>query len=218
MADLRRLRPLERGQFLFDQCRRGAFASRLNAREQVALQAFLVGDEPFEIGIVRVGFGDQVEQVERAARSGRQVGGDGRDDAARRACDHENGAPVQRQCRGCHRRRAASRRPTVQRCRRLVADLDGTGIAQRFVDQEVGDFRGRAVALEVDGFDERVRPLAFVGFGEAGDGAAERRRWRRPRRSRAARRAALPRRGTFRRRRSGHTGCAWSRTATSHAG
>ena len=41
----RGMRPLERRQFLFDQRRSGALAARLDAREQIALQAVLVGDE-----------------------------------------------------------------------------------------------------------------------------------------------------------------------------
>ena len=65
------------------------------------------------------------------------------------------------------------RRPTVQRCAVLVADLDCAGIAQGFRDQQLGDFRGVAFGLEIDGFDEGVGALAFVGLGEAGNGSAQ---------------------------------------------
>ena len=57
----------------------------------------------------------------------------------------------------------------------LIADLDRAGIAQGFVDQQLGDLRRRRPGFEVDGLHQRVRPLAFVGLGEAGDGAAQRR-------------------------------------------
>ena len=55
-----------------------------------------------------------------------------------------------------------------------VSDLDGTGIAQRLVNQEVSDFRGFAIGLEIYCFDECFWPLALVGFSKAGDGASER--------------------------------------------
>ena len=56
----------------------------------------------------------------------------------------------------------------------LVADLDRAGIAQRFLDEELGDFRWLAVGFEIDRFDQSFRPLALVGLGEAGDRAAQR--------------------------------------------
>ena len=169
------MRPFERGQFLLDQRRRGALAARLHAREQVALQAVLVGDEALEVGIVRVGLRREVEQVERAAGGRREVGGDGRDDAARRAGDQEDGVLVQRQ-------------PGPAVDDGLFLETDGP--AQAVLDSRSRPRRGRAASpsirssaisdgvasrLEVDGLDERIRPLALVGLGEAGDRAAQRR-------------------------------------------
>ena len=160
------LRALQRGQFLFDQRRRGALAARLDAREQIALQAVLVADEALEVGIVRIGLRHQIEQVERAAGSGRQIGGDGRDDTSRRAGDQEHGVLVQRQAGlavGCGLFLQADR-PALPV---LVADLDRAGIAQGFLDEEFGDFRRRCARFEIDRLDQGVRPLALVGLGEA---------------------------------------------------
>ena len=58
----------------------------------------------------------------------------------------------------------------------LVADLDRAGIAQGFLDQDFGDFRRLAFRFEIDRFDQSVRPLPLVRFGEARDRAAQRRR------------------------------------------
>ena len=141
IARLRGLRPFERSQFFLDQRRRGTFAARLDAREQIALQAVFVGDEPLEVGIVRIGLGHQVEQVEGAAGCRGQVGRDRRDDAAGRAGDHENAVLGRASARVVRRRRLLFETdgPALVAG---VSDLDGTGIAQRLVDQEVSDFRG----------------------------------------------------------------------------
>ncbi len=107
-------------------------AARLNARKQIALQAFFVGGEALEVGIRRVGLRHQVEQIEDAAGCGCQIGGDGGDDAARRAGDHEDAALVESQARLAIGRRLflQSDRPAQAV---LVADLDCAGIAQCFL-------------------------------------------------------------------------------------
>ena len=53
-----------------------------------------------------------------------------------------------------------------------VADLDGAGVAQRLLDERVGERGGLARGGEVDGLDQGVRPLAAQRLREAGDGAA----------------------------------------------
>ena len=99
-----------------------------------------------EIGIVRIGLRREVEQVERAAGSGGQIGRDRRDDAARRAGDQEDGVACPASAGlavGC----GLFLEPDRPAQAVLVADLDRAGIAQRFVDQEFGDFRrGRGPA------------------------------------------------------------------------
>ena len=93
----RSLRAFQRCQFLFHQRRRGPLAARLDAREQIALQTVFVGGEALEVGVVGIGLGHQIEQIEGAAGSGRQVGGDGGDNASRRTGDEEYGVRFQRQ-------------------------------------------------------------------------------------------------------------------------
>ena len=168
------LRSLQGGQLLFDQRRRGALAARLDAREQIALQAVFVGHEALEVGIRRIRLGHQIEQVERAAGSGRQIGGDGRDDASCRAGDQKDGVLVQSQAGlavGCGLF-LQSNRPALPF---LVADLDCAGIAQSLLDEDVGDLRRLSFRFEIDRLDESVHPLALVGFGEARHRAAQRR-------------------------------------------
>src|SRR5271165_778081 len=81
------LRALQRCQLLLHQRRSGPLAARLYAREEIALQAVFVIDEALQVGAARVGFRDQIEQVERTAGSGCQIGGNGGDDTAGRARD-----------------------------------------------------------------------------------------------------------------------------------
>ena len=60
-------RSLEEGQFALDQSGCCSFAARRDALGQVALETIAIGDRPRQIGIGRVGFGDEVEEMERAA-------------------------------------------------------------------------------------------------------------------------------------------------------
>ena len=132
---LRRLRPLQSRQFLFHQRRSGSLAARLDAREQIALEAFFVAHEALEVGIIRIRLRHQIEQVERAAGSGCQIGGNGRDDASRSARDQENAVSDPASGRAGRRRGLflQSDRPAQAI---LVADLDCAGIAQRFLDEK----------------------------------------------------------------------------------
>ena len=109
------LRPLQRRQFFFHQRRRGPLAARLDAREQIALQAFFVADEALEVGIVRIGLRHQIEQIEGAAGCGRQIGGDGRDDASRCAGDQEDACSRSSVRPGWPSAAGCSCKPTVQR-------------------------------------------------------------------------------------------------------
>ncbi len=63
----------------------------LDALEEFALEPVRVGREAFQIGILRIRLRGQIQQVEGAARGRRQIGDDGRDDAAGRAGDQKDG-------------------------------------------------------------------------------------------------------------------------------
>ena len=156
MAAARSLRPLQGREFLFHQRRRRSLAACLNAGEQIALEAFFVAHEALEVGIVGIRLRHQIEQVEGAAGSGCQVGGDGRDDAASRAGDQEDGVLIQRQA-GLAVGGGLFLQPDGPAQSVLVADLDCAGIAQGFLDQEFGDFRWLAFSFEIDRFDESLR-------------------------------------------------------------
>ena len=129
-------------------------------------------DEALEVGILRIRLRHQIEQVERAAGSGRQVGGDGRNDASRRAGDQEDGVLVQRQT-GLAIGGGLFLQPDRPAQSVLVADLDCAGIAQGFLDQDARRLPMRLRSrFEVDRFDQGVRALPLIGFGEARDRAA----------------------------------------------
>ena len=55
----------------------------------------------------------------------------------------------------------------------LVANLDCSRIALRFLHQKFRDFLRTALKLEIDCFHESVQTLPLVGFREARDGAAQ---------------------------------------------
>ena len=83
-------------QLLLDEGGRGPLALRLEALEDVVLQAVLVRREAREVGVVAVGLGEEVEEVEGAAGGGGEVGGDGRDDAPGGAGDDEDAVLAER--------------------------------------------------------------------------------------------------------------------------
>src|SRR5581483_11290200 len=118
--------------------------------------------------------GYEIEQVERAARCGRQIGGDGGDDASRCTGDHKHRLLVQLQAGlpVCRRFFAQTDGPALTS---LVADLNRAGIAQSFLDQEVSDFLRLAIRLEINCLDESIRALALICLGEANDCSTERR-------------------------------------------
>ena len=112
--------------------------------------------------------------MERAAVRGGQIGGDRRDDAAGGAGDDEHRVGSQNGFLRVGERpvgQAHTPAPAVG-----VADLHATGIAQRLVDQHVGQRRRLPADGEVDGLDERVGALPLVRLGEPGDRAAQRAR------------------------------------------
>ena len=184
----------------------------LDAREQIALEAVLVGHEALEIGILRIGLGHQIEQVERASGGGRQIGGDGRHDTSGRTGDKKDGVAVQGET-GL----AIGSGLFLQTYRPaqtfFVADFDCAGIAQGFVDQDVGDLRRLSFRFKVDRFDQSVRSLSLIRFGEAHHRATQRRGRCRRRRSRAVHPAASPTRGMCPAPQPARTECAWWHTA-----
>ena len=122
------MRALERRQLTLDQRRRGAFAARFDALEEVALQIFPVGDEALDVRVLRIGLRNLVEQVERATGCGSKIGDDGGDDAAGGAGDDEHAVAGEREA-AC----AVDRRLLLQAdappLPGFVANLDHAGIA-----------------------------------------------------------------------------------------
>src|SRR5262249_29269724 len=78
---------LQGGEFFFYQRRCRSLTACLNASEQVALEVIFIVDKAFEVGILRVGLGDQIKQIKSTAGRGSQVSGNGRNDAPRGARD-----------------------------------------------------------------------------------------------------------------------------------
>ena len=170
---LRCMRPLQTRQFLFHQRRSGALAARFDALEQIALESVFVAHEPSEVRIVGIGFRNQIQQVERAARCGRQIGGDGRHDTSRRSGDHEDAVLVER-----HSvidlgewLFPQSHCPTQAI---LVANFDCAVVAQSFLEHGDGNFRRTPSGLEIDRLHVNFRTLALVGLGEADNRSAQR--------------------------------------------
>ncbi len=67
----------------------------LNACEQVAFEILFVVYESLEVGIVGIRLRHQIEQVERSAGCGCQIGGDRRDDASGCARDQKDAVLVE---------------------------------------------------------------------------------------------------------------------------
>ena len=170
---LRCLCPLQRRQFLFHQRRSGALAARFDALEQIALESVFVAHEASEVRIVGIGFRNQIQQVERAARCGSQVGSDGRHDTSRRAGDQKDAVLVERQTvlapgEGLF---LQSHCPTQAI---LVANFDCAVVAQGLLEHDDGNFRRTSSGLEIDRLDVNFRTLALVGLGEADNRSAQR--------------------------------------------
>ena len=168
----RRAAALEARQLALDELGRGTLARRAHALGELALEGVSVAGVAREIGVAGVGLGHQVEQVE-GAPGRREVGRDRRDDAAGGPGhdEHRVGARLAGGVMACGLFGQADRPAQIVG----VADLDGAGVVQRLVDQEVGEGRGLAARREVDGLDERLGPLARECLGEAGHRAAEHR-------------------------------------------
>ena len=152
--------------------------------------------EPREVGIVRVGLGDEVEEVERPAGA-----------AARSAVMADTmlpAAPVTTNTlsavsarSGVVARRALERGRRTSAARRRDRSRPRRGRAASRRAARRRSPRSSA-GREVDCLHERVGALAGVGLGEAGDGTAHDRGRRPPRRSRGGRRGGWRRRGTCR--------------------
>ncbi len=139
---------------------------------RVRFDAVAIGDELREIEVGGVGLGDEVEQVEGASAH-REVGGDGRHDAAGRAGDHEHAVGREAPVRAPDDRGLVGQGEAPALAVR-VADLDRAGIADRLGDQTLGHLVRVRLRPEVDRLDQRVRPLTGVGLGEARDRATHR--------------------------------------------
>ncbi len=86
----------EPGELALDRHRRRVLTGCLHPLGDRDLQTVAVGTEHLEIGVAGVRRRGQVEQVERAARGGGEVGGDRRHDAARRAGDDDDRVVAER--------------------------------------------------------------------------------------------------------------------------
>ena len=166
---------LEGGDLAVDHDRRGACTGIRDPLGDVALEVLtLVPLEAPQVGIAGIRSGGDVGQVEGATAGTCQVGDDGRRDPTSRAGDQEHALWVQ-----LERRLGTRYRPFFQRDRIAlpitVADLDGARIAQRLLDQDLGDGPVIGVDGKVERLDQRLRALARVGLGKAGHGAAQRR-------------------------------------------
>ena len=115
----------------------------------------------------RVGLGDQVEEVERAASGGAcQVSHDGRHDAARRPGDDDDRVGAE----GAGRvglLAGALFQPDGQTDRAAPADLDDTGVPERLVHQCAGDLARLGAGLDVEHLHECGAALPGEGLREA---------------------------------------------------
>ena len=162
---------LQCGQFFFDQRGSGAFATCLHAREQLALEVVFVADKPGEIRIIRVGLGHQIEQVKGAARSRSQVRRYGGNNASRGSRDHEDAVSVECEAGLAIVGRSVPvdrRSSAIRSCSRFRLRLCRAGFRQ----SGRRDLRGIAIRCKIDGFDQGLRTLALVGFGESHHRAA----------------------------------------------
>ena len=167
------LRALQSRQFFFNQRGSSPFAARLHARKQFTLESFFITDKALEVGILGIGLRHKVEQIECPARSGCEIRSDGRDNTSGRAGDDKDAVLVERQAGFS----VGGRQFLQSDCPALslfVSDLDRAGIAQSFVDEELGKFRRYAIRFKIDRFDEGIHPLSFVSLGESDDRAAQR--------------------------------------------
>ncbi len=164
---------LERREFPVDHRRSGAFAAQLEPLENIPFQAFPVRIQAREVAVAGIRLRRQIEQVECPAGGGCKIRRNRRNDASGSSRNQENSFPVELHCRF-----ACSRRLLLQSDGPALAipvsDFHDTGIAQRFLDQQVGERAGFAARLEIDDFHRRIGLFAFEGFGKACHGASQR--------------------------------------------
>ena len=177
----RGVEPFEPTQLAFDRHRRRVIARRLHPLGDRCLERVLVVPERLEVGVVRIGCRCQIEQVERAARGGGEVGSDRRHDASGRTRDHEHRVRSEHHAVGGHHvaiiapggERDLDERDT-EAAVVDATDLDAAGVEQRLLDQLCSDRRGLAAGGQIDCLHQRVRPLLLVRLREADDRSAER--------------------------------------------
>ena len=145
----RRVQAFDASELALDGHRRRPLAGRLHPRGERGLQAVAVGAEGRQVGVVAVGRGRQVEQVEGAARRGSQVGRDGRDDAAGGTGDDEHGIAAEHHAVAGHgltvvaqRRERCFDEGDAEAAVVEAADLDAARVEQRLLDQLLGDRGG----------------------------------------------------------------------------
>ncbi len=164
--------PLDRGELPLDQHRGDAFAARLEAAREVALEPLPVAREAAEVGVRRIGRRGEIQQMEAAAAA-RQVAHHGRDDAAGCAGHHEDRCRAETQGGQSFTGRLLDQGD--RRAQRVApSDLDRAGVEERLVDQRLGDFAGRGGLGEVDALDQRRGMLARERLEEPDHGASER--------------------------------------------
>ena len=173
------MRPLDASELLLDHHRCDPLMVGLEPLHERATKPVLVGTESLKIRVVTVGRRDEVEQVDVPATSGaRDVGRDRRGDGAGCPGDDDHGVRTERDRRPLVRGRGWQR--TLDQADGPAAvvhqtDLDRTAVAQRLGDQLVGVRGGLPVDRQVDGFHQRVGPLAMERLGESADATAHRR-------------------------------------------
>ena len=169
----RRLGALDPRHLPLHQLRRGTLAPLLDALGKLALQPLGVGAGAVEVGVGAIRLGHEVEQVEGPLRGLRQVGGDRRDDAARGPRDAEHRLRAQGAVRVALRRAFLEADRPAQILR--VADLDRARVAERLLDQRLGDRCRLAARREVDRLEQRILTLPGQGLDEPGHCPAHRR-------------------------------------------
>src|SRR5690349_6606452 len=147
-----RMCSLQGCEVFFHQCGCRSLAPLLNASEQVTLEPFFVTHKPFQVRILRIGFWHEIQQIEGAGRSSRQVGRDSRDDASRSPRDYKDRILVQLQSWLTVRRGLLLERYGPAKSV-LVTDLHCSRILQSFGNKLTGHFRRSGLLLEVHHFD-----------------------------------------------------------------
>ena len=104
--------------------------------EQFALETIFVGHKARQVRIIGIGLWHQIEQVECAAGSGCQIGGDGRNNTSRRAGDYKYAVGAQGQARLAIGGRLFLQTDSPPLAF-FVPDLDRARIAQGLLDKDL---------------------------------------------------------------------------------